>query len=79
MNKTSGGDGNPVEFFQFLKDNAVKMLHSISQFSFQSQRKAMQRMFQLLPNCTHIWYNAGNKSMSTEKYFQGDYVKINRL
>ena len=41
MNKTSGGDGNPVEFFQFLKDNAVKMLHSISQFSFQSQRKAM--------------------------------------
>ena len=27
MNKTSGGDGNPVEFFQFLKDDAVKMLH----------------------------------------------------
>ena len=31
MNKTSGGDGNPVEFFQFLKDNAVKVLHSICQ------------------------------------------------
>ena len=29
MNKTSGGDGIPVEQFQFLKDDAVKVLHSI--------------------------------------------------
>jgi len=29
MNKTSGGDGIPVELFQFLKDDAVKVLHSI--------------------------------------------------
>ena len=29
MNKTSGGDGIPVELFQILKDDAVKMLHSI--------------------------------------------------
>ena len=28
-NKASGGDGIPVELFQILKDNAVKMLHSI--------------------------------------------------
>ena len=28
-NKASGGDGNPVELFQILKDDAVKMLHSI--------------------------------------------------
>ena len=28
MNKTSGGDGIPVEIFQFLKDDAVKVLHS---------------------------------------------------
>ena len=27
--KASGGDGIPVELFQILKDNAVKMLHSI--------------------------------------------------
>ena len=27
MNKASGGDGIPVELFQILKDNAVKMLH----------------------------------------------------
>ena len=29
MNKASGGDGIPVELFQFLKDDAVKVLHSI--------------------------------------------------
>ena len=31
MNKASGGDGIPVELFKILKDNAVKVLHSISQ------------------------------------------------
>ena len=30
-NKASGGDGIPVELFQILKDNAVKVLHSICQ------------------------------------------------
>ena len=58
MNKASGGDGIPVELFQILKDDAVKVLHSIcqqfgklssghstgkGQFSFQSQRKAMHK------------------------------------
>ena len=55
-NKASGGDGISVELFQILKDDAVKVLHSIcqqiwktqrgprtgkGQFSFQFQRKAM--------------------------------------
>ena len=31
MNKASGGDGIPVELFQILKDDAVKLLHSIWQ------------------------------------------------
>ena len=31
MNKTSGGDGIPAELFQILKDDAVKVLHSICQ------------------------------------------------
>ena len=59
-NKVSGGDGIPVELFQILKDDAVKVLHSIcqqirktqqwprvwkSQFSFQSQRKSMPKNF----------------------------------
>ena len=30
-NKASGGNGIPVELFQILKDDAVKVLHSISQ------------------------------------------------
>ena len=58
MNKASGGDGNPAELFQILKDDAVKMLHSLcqqiwklssdhgtgkGQFSIQSQRKALSK------------------------------------
>ena len=31
MNKTSGSDGIPVELFQILRDDAVKLLHSICQ------------------------------------------------
>ena len=31
MNKTSGGEGIPVELFQVLKDDAVKVLHTIRQ------------------------------------------------
>ena len=58
MNKDSGGDGIPPELFQILKDDAVKVLHSIcqqiwktwsshrtgnGQFSFQSQGKEMPK------------------------------------
>ena len=63
MNKGSGGDGILVELFQILKDDAVKVLHSICQqiwktqqwpqdqkrFSFQ-----LQRMFKLPHSCTHF-------------------------
>ena len=37
-NKASGGDGIPVELFQILKDNAVKVLHSICQQIWQTQQ-----------------------------------------
>ena len=58
MSKASGVDSIPVELFQILKADAVKVLHSIgqqiwktqqwpqdwkSQFSFQSQRKEMPK------------------------------------
>ena len=61
MNKASGGDEIPVELFQILKDDAVKVLHSIcqqngklssglrtgkGQFSFQSQINAMPKNVQ---------------------------------
>ena len=69
MNKASGGDGIPVELFQILKDDTVKVLHSsVSKFgnsavatglekvSFHSNPKERQyhRMFKLLHNCTHL-------------------------
>ena len=38
MNKASGGDGFPVELFQILKDNAVKVLHSICQQILKTQQ-----------------------------------------
>ena len=38
MNKTSGGDGIPVELFQILKDDAVKVLHSICQQIWKTQQ-----------------------------------------
>ena len=37
-NKASGGDGIPVELFQNLKDNAVKVLHSIGQQIWKTQQ-----------------------------------------
>ena len=37
-NKASGGDGIPVELFQILKDDAVKMLHSICQEIWKTQQ-----------------------------------------
>ena len=70
MNKVSGGDGIPVELFQILKDDAVKMLYSImpanlensavavglEKVSFHSNPKEgqCQRMFKLLHNCTYF-------------------------
>ena len=38
MNKASGQDGIPVELFQILKDDAVKVLHSICQHIWKTQQ-----------------------------------------
>ena len=38
MNKASGGDGIPAELFQILKDDAVKVLHSICQQIWETQQ-----------------------------------------
>ena len=68
-NKASGDDGIPVELFQILKDDAVKVMHSICQqiwktavatglekVSFHSNPKERQcqRMFKLLHNYTDL-------------------------
>ena len=69
MNKGSGGDGIPVELFQILKGDVVKVLHSICQqvwksavatglekVSFHSNPKERQcqRMLKLPHNCTNL-------------------------
>ena len=70
MNKASGGDGIPVELFQILKDDAVKVLHSLCQQIWKTQQwsqdwkrsifipvpknQQCQRMFKLPHNCTHL-------------------------
>ena len=69
-NKASGGDGIPVELFQILKDDALKVLHSImpanlensavatglEKVSFHSSPKERQcqRMLKLPHSCTHL-------------------------
>ena len=69
-NKDNGGDGIPVELFQILKDDAVKVLHSkmsanlensavatgLEKVNFHSDPKErqFQRMLKLPHNCTHL-------------------------
>ena len=67
-NEASRGDGIPIELFQILKDNAVKVLHFICQqiwkthghsFSFQSQRKAISKNVQTIAqlHSSHVLVN----------------------
>ena len=68
-NIASGGDGIPDELCQILKDDAVKVLYSTCQqigklktttglekvsFHSNAKERQSQRMFRLLPNCTHL-------------------------
>ena len=70
MNKASRGDEIAVELVQILKDDAVKVLHSICQQSWKTQqwpqdlkrsvfipipkKRQCQRMLKLPHNCTHL-------------------------
>ena len=80
-NKASGSDGIPVELFQILKDDAVKLLHSINQqfqktqqwpqdgkgqFSFQSQRRAVLKMIQITPQL-HSSHTLANSNAKFSK------------
>ena len=69
-NKASGGDGISVKLFQILKDDAVKVLHSLRpaylensavatglekvSFHSNSKERQCQRMFKPSHNCTHL-------------------------
>ena len=69
MNKASESDGIPVDLFQILKDDAMKVLHSICQQIWKTQQwpqdwkssihsnpkeRQCQRMLKLPHNCTHL-------------------------
>ena len=69
INKASGGDGIPVELFQILNDDVVKVLHLICQqiwktvlaiglekvsFHLNPKEGQCQRIFKLPHNCTHF-------------------------
>ena len=69
MNKSSGGDGIPVELFQILKDDAVKVVpsmcqqiwklssgHKLEKICFHSnpQQRKWKRKLKLPHNCTHF-------------------------
>ena len=70
MNKASGGDGIPAELFQILKDDAVKVLHSICQqicktlqwpqdwkrsdFILIPNKGKAKECFKLPHNCAHL-------------------------
>ena len=69
MNRANEGYGIPAELFQILKDDAVKVLHSICQHIWKTQQwpqdwkmcfhsnpkeRQCQRMFQLSHSCTHL-------------------------
>ena len=74
-NKASGGDGIPVELFQSMKDDAVKVLHSIchkfgklssghrtrkDQFHSNHKERQFQIMFKLLYNRNHLTHKQSN-------------------
>ena len=48
-NKASGGDGIPVELFQILEDDAVKVLHSICQQIWKTQQWPQESKGQFIP------------------------------
>ena len=79
MNKASGGDGNPAELFQILKDDvksaALNMPANLENSAvvtvlegviFHSNPKEMQcqRMFKLPHNCTHLTHYQSNAQNS---------------
>ena len=79
VNKASGGDGIPVELFQILKDDAVKVLPSVCQQFWKTQQwpqdwercfhsnpkeRQCLRMLKLPHNCTHLICELSNAQNS---------------
>ena len=84
MNKPSGGDGITAELFKILKDDAMKVLHSVCQQIWKTQqwpqdwkssvfiknpmKGQCQRMLKLLHNCTHLTHQQGEGNGNPLQY-----------
>ena len=71
MNKASGGNGIPVELLQILKDDAVKVLHSIGQQIWKTQQwpqDCKRSVFILTPK------NAMSKNVQTTTQFYSSHT-----
>ena len=81
-NKANGDDGIPVELLQILKDDAMKVLHTICQqiwktavatglekasFHSNPKERQWQRMFKLSHNCTHLTRQQSNAQNSSSQ------------
>ena len=74
MNKASGGDGIPVELFQILKDDALKVLYSICQQIWKTQQWPQdwkRSVFILIPKKG----NAKNAQTTTQLHSSHTLVK----
>ena len=88
ISKASGGEGIPYELFKILKDDAVKLWHSIcskfgklssghrtgkGQFSFQSQRRAMSKNVQP-PAQLHSFHMLARKAQNLSSLGFKEYM-----
>ena len=94
MNKASRGNGIPAELFQILKDDAVKVLHSICQQIWKTQQWPQdwkrsvfipipkkgyaKKMFKLPHNCTHFTYQQSNAQNSPSQVSTVRELKTSR-
>ena len=83
MNKASGCDGIPIELFQILKDNAVKVLHSICHQIWKTQqwpqdwkrsvfipipkKASAKECSNYMHNCTNLTHQENNAQNSTSQ------------
>ena len=82
MNKASGGDGIPAELFQILKDDAVKVLHSICQQIWKTQQwpQAWKRsVFIPIPKKDNGKECSDNDTITLKTYASKDRLKMFKL
>ena len=81
MNKGSGGDGIPVELFQILKDDVVKVLHSICQQIWKTQQWPQdwkRSVFILIPKKGNVIECSNYHSIALISHASKEMLKISK-